>query len=227
MSYIVDVYKGLKYKLQRMIFLNSSRRNQFEKIYHNGGFGGDVESLSGAGSDLEQTAVIRAELPSLLQQYNIESILDVPCGDWYWMKHINLKGINYVGGDIVNDIVKVNSDRFSGNNIKFVTLDMVKDELPKVDLILCRDCLIHMKLADAQAAIENFKRSGSKWLLTTTFDNTKVNNELNSNFFRSINLQKTPFFFPYPTESINEQCSLDEGAYPDKCLSLWRISELP
>jgi len=39
--------------------------------------------------------------------------------------------------------------------------DITSDPLPRADVILCRDCLVHFSLADAQAAIGNFARSGS------------------------------------------------------------------
>ena len=36
-------------------------------------------------------------------------------------------------------------------------------------MILCRDCLVHLTFDDARAALQNLRRSGSKYLLTTTF----------------------------------------------------------
>jgi hypothetical protein len=58
------------------------------------------ESFSGCGSNLHPTQLIRQEIPRIIRQYNIKSMLDLPCGDFHWMKEINLE-ISYIGADIV------------------------------------------------------------------------------------------------------------------------------
>src|SRR5437762_14003755 len=40
----------------------------------------DGESLSGWGSTLEQTEILRSELPGLLSRLGVKSLLDAPCG---------------------------------------------------------------------------------------------------------------------------------------------------
>jgi hypothetical protein len=51
------------------------------------------ESISGNGSELIQTEQIINELPVLLKKYNITSMLDIPCGDFNWMQHVNLDNV--------------------------------------------------------------------------------------------------------------------------------------
>ena len=46
--------------------------------------------------NLEQTLVILDELPKIIRKYKISSILDLPCGDFYWMKEFDFKEINYI-----------------------------------------------------------------------------------------------------------------------------------
>lgn len=218
----------LRYKLDRYRFLRSNLKTQFTSIFNEGGFGGSP-SLSGAGSDMEQTMVVRSELPRIIQKYSIKSMLDVPCGDMYWLQSINLSTVDYIGADIVDELIKLNIMKFgeSGKSKKnFLLLDMCKDKLPLVDLILCRDCLIHLKLSDAKLAIQNLKNSGSKWLLTTTYTSRNTNDEIGLNFFRPLNLQYPPFSFPKPVELINENCTLDDNKYQDKSLGLWRLSDI-
>ena len=45
-----------------------------------------AESKSGTGSELRNTEVLRQELSVLLKKYKIQSMLDIPCGDFNWMK---------------------------------------------------------------------------------------------------------------------------------------------
>lgn len=61
----------------------------FTMIYRRGVWR-DSESRSGSGSNMRATEAIRAELPRMLEALQIKSLLDVPCGDFNWMKEIKL-----------------------------------------------------------------------------------------------------------------------------------------
>src|SRR5581483_12277106 len=69
---------------------------------------GDTESVSGHGSKLSETLAIRSQLPAILKQLNIKSILDLPCGDFNWMKTVDLHEYHYIGADIVSAIISKN-----------------------------------------------------------------------------------------------------------------------
>ena len=61
----------------------------FAEIYQTNRWN-DSESRSGAGSSLRETETLRAELPALLARHRIESIADIPCGDFNWMSAVDL-----------------------------------------------------------------------------------------------------------------------------------------
>ena len=194
-----------------------SLKLDFDNIYANNGFAGR-ESKSGEGSSLEQTKIVRTTLPKLFQELGISKLLDVPCGDWNWMRHIDLSNIDYIGGDVVTAIIDDNNRNYAGKSVQFV---------PTADLILCRDCLVHMSFKDALKSIEEFKKSGSKWLLTTTFVSCKLNDDLiHGSIWRPLNLEKLPFNFPPAVKYLNEGCSEEGGLYQDKSLGLWLIEDL-
>jgi hypothetical protein len=110
-------------------------------------------------------------------------------------------------------------------------MDVVKAIPSTVDMIFCRDLLVHLSLDDGLKVIENFKNSGSKYLLTTTFTD-RISNiydiriEPGSVFWRPLNLEKPPFSFGVPIEMINEGCTEGDGHYRDKSLGLWRLSDI-
>jgi len=106
----------------------------FQKIYDTHFWGGT--SPSGEGADLEQTKAIRTELPKLLKELNVKTMLDLPCGDFYYMKEINLNFLKYTGGDIVQKIIDVNNKKYSNQNRTFIKLDITRDSIPKVLVIL-------------------------------------------------------------------------------------------
>lgn len=52
---------------------------------------GNSESKSGGGSTISSTTTLRHFLPIFFQKYNIKTILDIPCGDYNWMKMVEKK----------------------------------------------------------------------------------------------------------------------------------------
>jgi Capsular polysaccharide synthesis protein/Glycosyl transferase family 2 len=198
----------------------------FERIIENNLKVGD-ESVSGPGSCLAQTTEIRRRLPFLIADLKIRSFLDTPCGDFNWMKHVRLGTEQYIGGDIVPTLVEQNQRIFGDSERRFIHLDITRDYLPQVDLIFCRDCLVHFPLTEIANALTNFKRSQSKYLLTTTFTGQRENTEITTGEWRPLNLQLSPFNFPPPLRLINEKCAEVNGTYADKCLGLWRLEDIP
>ena len=56
---------------------------------------GKIETYSGPGSLLKNTNNLIEGLSLFIKEYNIKSIIDVPCGDFNYMKEINLDNVNY------------------------------------------------------------------------------------------------------------------------------------
>jgi SAM-dependent methyltransferase len=200
-------------------------RYRFQRIYRYGQPGDQDESRSGPGSSLRQTAAIRASLPALLEKLSVRSVLDIPCGDFHWMKEVDLAGVAYIGADIVPAVIAMNQ-RAHGDGAarRFVTLNITSDPLPKVDLVLSRDCLVHLSNRDVRAALENVRRSGSTYLLTTTFPAHAQSPDIMTGHWRPINLELPPFGLPRPVLMIDEKCP--EPGYQDKSLGLWRVDEM-
>jgi|ERR1044071_10019191 hypothetical protein len=194
----------------------------FREIYLNRRWGG--EPSSGPGASLEQTKVIRKELPKLISEFRIETMLDIPCGDFQWMRRVDLSTCHYIGADVLPELVYANSQQYGHD---FRVLDITRDPLPQVDMILCRDCLVHFPFEHIRRAIDNIRRSGSRYLLTTTFSARDQNTDGELGKWRTLNLQLPPMSFPQPLNLINENCTEYEGNYSDKSLGLWRIIDLP
>jgi hypothetical protein len=197
----------------------------FTDIYKLNAWGGE-DSVSGPGSDADQTSVITRELPELFGAIKVSTILDIPCGDFHWMKTVDLTNIDYTGADVVHDLVKKNRARYARDGVRFERLDLLEDELPTVDLILCRDCLVHLSFADIASALGNICRSQSEYCLTTTFVDRQDNDDIETGEWRAINLELAPFVLPKPLKVIHEGCTEQEGAYRDKTLALWRIADI-
>jgi SAM-dependent methyltransferase len=197
-----------------------SLRETFTEIYEKN-LWASPESVSGGGSEMQNTKVIRNELPVLIQKFGIESILDIPCGDWNWMKSVDLCGASYIGADIVEPLIGLN--KANHQNVDFRVLDITKDELPKVDLIFTRDCLGHLSNDNVLRAIRNCKESGAKYLLATSFTKFNHNNDITDGGWKCINLMIDPFFLN-PIYLINEDCKEGYPHYNDKCMILFQLN---
>jgi SAM-dependent methyltransferase len=182
-------------------------------------------SVSGTGSDLGQTARIAAALPILFQRFQVRSVLDLACGDFYWMSRVDLRGVSYLGVDIVRALVEHNQ-RYARDGVAFRHLDLIADPLPQAHLVVCRDCLVHLPFADVLRALHNICRSGSGLLLTTTFPARRRNLDIVTGQWRTLNLELEPFNLPAPVLVLEEGCTENEGIYADKSLGLWRVSDV-
>jgi SAM-dependent methyltransferase len=212
-------------------WLQEANCEQIFTYIHDHNAWGDAESKSGVGSNLQQTLVLREQLPLLWSEFNAERILDIPCGDFFWMSHVDLRGRRYIGGDIVSPLVQANQSRYGrvdgSTSIRFEHLNLLESPLPQVDLVFCRDCLVHFSTADVRRALGQIKRSRATYLLTTTYPSRQNDKEIQTGEWRPLNLEAAPFDIPKPLKMLREGCTERGGRFPDKSLGLWRIADLP
>lgn len=195
-------------------------------MYQRHAWGGD--SVSGPGSTVARAADVRADVLRLLGDFHASSVVDAPCGDFTWTRTVlGERDTAYVGVDVVDHLVTANQERYGGVRRRFVRADLTRDPLPRADLVLCRDALVHFSFADIEGAIENFRRSGSTYLLATTFVGDRRNADIRTGGWRPLNMQAPPFDFPPPLALVDERCVHSGGVYRDKRLALWRLPELP
>lgn len=214
---------NLKIKLK---YFFGTRKDIFTDIYLNNKWG-DKHSLSGTGSNLNQTKIILKEIENMIGNYQIKTILDIPCGDFYWMKEFDFQGLNYIGADIVSELVNDNIKKYKRSNINFQIIDLLVDNIPDSDLIFCRDCLVHFSFKDIFKALNNIKNTNSKYLMTTNFIERNHNEDIPTGSWRTINLCKPPFNFPKPSLIILEKCTEADNQFSDKALFLWELSQIP
>ena len=212
-----ELFKSIKYEdetnKQNNDETNFLSAKQFVnmKILHNN------ESLSGPCSHLNNTNETVKLLSKFIKKYNIKSILDLGCGDWNWFKLVDSNGATYEGWDAHIDMINMNKKKYSTDKITFNTKDIITEEYPKVDLIICRDVLFHLDLKFSTSVIEKVK-STAKYLISTSFNDNDINNNINSycaikNWgFTIINLNISPFNLKeYLLESVNEKTNHSNG----------------
>lgn len=204
---------------------------------------GAGSTLAGPGSTLPYTAPVRAWLGGVLSTWRIRSIADMSCSELAWQMHIpgffDLEA--FTGFDIVPSLVqraaKAAADAaivrqttgLSAPRFTFSSADMVSDPtFPPHDLVILRDTLMHLPIADALLALARIDASGSKWLVTTTFNNSDsgASNEfIQPGSWFPVDLLESPFFFPPPI-SVTLEGLPGTDRYGKKMLGLWRLPVL-
>lgn len=207
-------------RLERSAGAQAGARAVFEAIYDKNWWQ-SAESRSGPGSELAYTSEFRALLEDWLARHahEVGTLLDAPCGDFNWMRHVRLpQGMRYIGGDIVRKIVHDNQLTYGTAIRSFLDLDIVTDPLPNADAWLCRDVLFHLPLDMCRAVVERFRASKATYLLSTTFPDAKNDRDIKVGWFREINLEIAPFNLGPPLELFRD----DPSEPATRFVGVWR-----
>jgi hypothetical protein len=94
-------------KLLRLKGRLGMKRQVFSDIYRFN-LWGNPESRSGYGSSLQSTESVRKDLPLILSQFGIRTMLDAGCGDCNWIGRMDLDLERYIGAEIVPALVEAN-----------------------------------------------------------------------------------------------------------------------
>ena len=179
-----------------------SNAEVFSKIYKEDLWHGG----SGAGSKLENIK----EYVDILQKYidkpEVKTVLDLGCGDWQFSKFLDLSSVSYLGVDVVESVIESNSTSYSASNIKFISRDITTYEVPKADLIICKDVLQHLSNKDVVTILVKIITSSKFSLITNDFnpDNTE-NKDIDNGDYRCLDLTLSPFYLDVVTVLESER----------------------
>ncbi len=189
----------------------------------------EPESWCGEGSYVENTEEVRQFLQSTLDKYDTKSMIDIGCGDMNWMRLTDLSGVDYTGYDLDERFIENNRVLFP--HLTFEHADVRGYKWPQVDLIFCRDLLIHLKHQDILKLLAAFKESGSRYLITTTYDDETTNVDFTprqksfrytrvQRASRKLNLPLDPFLLGEPIEFIREN---NTEACQGRVVGIWDL----
>ena len=187
-------------------------------------------SLSGGGSNAISTNHIKKSLREFIKRNDIKSIIDIPCGDWKWMSELDLSDLEYVGYDIVDELISDNQRKYAKNNITFKVKNLVDEKLPKSDLIIIRDLLVHLDHKDIIKCLTNLNDSDFKFVGITNYPRILSHkNRLLGDYlrlgdkWRPINFSIYPYNLPSPDFNISDTNDLSE-IDKEKYISIWNKS---
>lgn len=198
----------------------------FEDKYSNRTWQVADGSLSGAGSDLPETQAIREWLPGIISKYG-SALLDVGCGDWFWMRYIIPDSeFRYFGTDCVRSVVDQNKEKYGSDRIRFACKNLIDDKCPRgYELAMARDVLVHLSFSDGMKMINNLHSAGVKYLIATTYISRKSNTDINTGRWRPINMSLAPYKLKV-NEIISERSKWKDrkgGEYPDRSIGVFEL----
>jgi hypothetical protein len=140
----------------------------FTEIYDKNIWGG-----SGGGSTPENTVEYRALLQKFLKEKNIKSVVDYGCGDWAFSRLVDWTGVDYLGVDCVDSVIRKNKRLFEKYYINFACSDL---NFYKGDLLIVKDTLQHW----SNTSIINFLNIAThyyKYILIANTQSQSFDNE--------------------------------------------------
>jgi len=79
------------------------------------------------------------------------------------------------------------AEKYTTSTRSFRVIDLTKDVLPDCDLILVRDCFIHLTFESVFAALANIAQSRIQYLLTTHSKDLEANVDIQTGSCRLVN----------------------------------------
>lgn len=144
------------------------RADLFDAVYRERMWGGTLGQSSGWGSYGKHSSEYVDFVRDFIGRHNIQSILDVGCGDFQIGVRICDAVSRYIGADVSRFIIEQNATTFNDlSNVQFMALDVCVDPLPRVDLITIREVLQHLSNVDIALALNNIERSQAPFVLVT------------------------------------------------------------
>jgi SAM-dependent methyltransferase len=173
-------------------------REAFENIYKDATWGANAEKVgsSGPGSTLESTFLYRKYLEKFLKDAEIRSVVDAGCGDWEFSQAIDWTGIDYKGFDIVPAVIEEDKKKYGKPHIQFFVGNIVTDDLPRADLLICKHVLQHLPSADVQQFLKKQLPKYKHVLIMNGVDPitlTSDNPDIPVGAYRHLDMTKPPF----------------------------------
>jgi SAM-dependent methyltransferase len=151
---------------------------------------------SGPGSAPSNTIEYRAFVERFIEANGIKTVTDLGCGDWQFSYLIDWSRIEYLGLDVVPEVIAENSRRFSVPNIRFEEFNNI-NALSVGDLLIAKEVLQHLP---TQLIIEYLSVIRQKYrfalLTNSTEPKALANRDIAIGGFRPLRLQDVPFNVP-------------------------------
>ena len=169
---MIEFAREIKYRLfsylESLRYKGKDNRETFQKIYENRLWGNSSQQFySGPGShDVKVVDPFVKDVLAFLNSLpNSPIVIDLGCGDFNVGSKLFEACHLYIACDVVPELIEYNKVKFVNKSIDFRCVDIVKDELPKGEVVIIRQVLQHLSNADIALVLP--KLTAFKYLIIT------------------------------------------------------------
>jgi len=154
----------LKRRNRRLMVMNGKSNSEiFSATYNNflwGRKSNDFKFYSGDGSHLPEIVNdYIANVSNFLSSFEAKpSVVDIGCGDFNIGSQLAHLTSEYIACDVVTSVIEQNRKLFMIENVKFLVVDAVVQELPKGDVVILRQVLQHLSNQDVTSIIRKVEK---------------------------------------------------------------------
>jgi len=175
---------------------------------------------SGEGSKPEIAQPYMEFLQNFLREKNIQSVVDVGCGDWQFSQLIEWGNVKYLGLDVVPEVIEENQRQFGSEDISFQVFDATREALPPADLLLIKDVLQHWPNAAIQNFLPNLKKY--RYALITNDADERTNVDISFGEHRAVDITLPPF--NVSAQPVLEYSGIDVSGKPWRKVTYLHVS---
>jgi SAM-dependent methyltransferase len=175
----------------------------------------DAENPSGPGSRPENSQEYLSLLQNFFSTTKYRTVVDLGCGTWELMKCISIPpSIDYLGVDIVDEMIRENTRRYTRSNVQFKEINSVQDAVAlQGDLLIAKDVIQHWSFKDINFFLANVLPRFKTALITNDIarSGTTMNRDITSGDYRALDLTREPFHLPakvlltYDSDHVTER----------------------
>ena len=194
---VIDIPEIIKQNIPKR-FVYPPPMEYFKTIYKHNLWNSNSGTSSGPGFDMQHASPYLTFLSDFVKNKQIESILDVGCGDFNLMKHFNLTGIQYTGIDLVDELIQKNQLKYGKNNITFKATPIHDFTYSgSYDLIICKDVIQHWSIHSVKTFLKNIRNFKYCLLVNdyanSAYENKTHNTSILDSEYTVVDLQKDPY----------------------------------
>jgi len=130
-------------------------RETFSNIYRKNLWGdGSLENpLSGDGSNPTTAKPYVDFVKKSIQEFSIQSVLDIGHGDWAMWKDFDFAGVDYTGVDVADNISNELDIRFGNNTRRFRQIGD-DENFPKAQMLITKEVLQHLSNSQVSSILD-------------------------------------------------------------------------
>ena len=180
-SFILNYLKNIKEKIEIKKYKNLPIKEVFGKIYNEKVWTPENEKknfkyYSGLGSHKSEfTDEYISKTISFLKTFEKKpSIVEFGCGDFEVSSKLVSYSSSFTACDIFEELIKTNQERFKDEKLKFLVLDMTRDQLPEAEICIIRCVLQHLSNQMIKKFLNRINGKFSYLLITEHFPKKEI-----------------------------------------------------